>query len=311
METRAIWRGAFLAVGVVAIALAVSIRMTGQSSARDARMLDGKPNLNGIWQAMNTANWDLLAHTVRPAVAQPGVYANHPVLAAPVLALGSVGLVPAGPGVVDGNEIPYTPEAAAMKRDNAEHWLDRDPEVRCYMPGIPRAMYMPYPFQITQSSGKIQMVFSYANASRTIFVDDAPKPPADKWMGHSMGHWEGNTLVVHVTNFNDRTWLSRSGDFHSDALDVVERFTPITPDALRYEVTLTDPNVYTRPWKMNMVLYRQLEENSLVDFRCLEFVEERFLGHLRKTPLVKHWEGDTIVLDVTRRVPEGDKKYER
>jgi len=313
METRSIWRGAFLAIGVVAIAFAVSsIRMTGQSSAHDARMPDGKPNLNGIWQAMNSANWDLLAHTVRPAVSQPGVYANHPVLAAPVLALGSVGLVPAGASVVEGDEIPYKPEAAAKKRDNAEHWLDRDPEVRCYMPGIPRAMYMPYPFQITQSSGKIQMVFAYANASRTIYLEDAPKPPADKWMGHSVGHWEDNTLVVHVTNFNDRTWLSRSGDVHSDALDVVERLTPITADALRYEVTLTDPNVYTRPWKMSMVLYRQLEENSaLMDFRCLEFVEEPFLGHLRKNQLVKHWEGDTIVLDVTRRVPEGDKKYER
>jgi hypothetical protein len=308
-----LWRSGVLAIAAVALALAVSsIRTTGQSSTRDARMADGRPNLNGIWQAMNTANWDLLAHNVRPAVAQAGVYENHPVLGAPVLALGSVGLVPAGPGVVDGNEIPYKPEAAAMKRDNGEHWLDRDPEVRCYMPGIPRAMYMPYPFQITQSANKVQMVFAYANASRTIFLGDAPEPPADKWMGHSVGHWEGNSLVVHVTDFNDRTWLSRAGDFHSGGLDVVERLTPITPDALRYEVTLTDPDVYTRPWKMSMVLYRQLEENAaLIDFRCTEFVEETFLGHLRKNQLVKHWEGDTIVLDVTRRVPEGDKKYER
>lgn len=313
METRSIWRAGVVAAAAVLLALAVSsIRTTGESSARPARMADGRPNLNGIWQVTNTANWDLLAHTVRPAVSQPGVYENHPVLAAPVLALGSLGLVPAGPGVVEGNDIPYKPDAAAMKRDNGEHWLDRDPEVRCYMPGIPRAMYMPYPFQITQSPSKIQMVFAYANASRTIFLEEAPMPPADKWMGHSVGHWEGSTLVVHVTNFNDRTWLSRSGDFHSDALDVVERLTPITQDALRYEVTLTDPNVYTRPWKMSMVLYRQLEDNAtLVDFRCLEFVEETFLGHLRKDQLVKHWEGDTIVLDVTRRVPEGDKKYER
>jgi len=313
MATRSIWRGVVLAVGAIGLALAVSsIRTTGESSTREARMSDGRPNLNGIWQANNTANWDLLPHAVRPAVSQAGVYGNHPVLAAPVLALGSVGLVPAGAGVVEGDDIPYTAEAAARKKDNGEHWLDRDPEVRCYMPGIPRAMYMPYPFQITQSANKIQMVFAYANASRTIFLDDAPPPPADKWMGHSVGHWEGNTLVVHVTNFNDRTWLSRAGDFHSDALDVVERLTPITPDALRYEVTLTDPNVYMRPWKMSMVLYRQLEENAtLMDFRCLEFVEETFLGHLRKNQLVKHWEGDTIVLDVTRRVPEGDKKYER
>jgi hypothetical protein len=304
METRSIWRGAVVAAAAVVLALAVSsIRTTGESSTRSARMADGRPNLNGVWQAMNTANWDLLAHTVRPAVPQSGVYEDHPVLAAPVLALGSVGLVPAGPGVVEGDEIPYKSDAAAMKRDNGEHWLDRDPEVRCYMPGIPRAMYMPYPFQITQSPGKIQMVFAYANASRTIFLEEAPKPPADKWMGHSVGHWEGNTLVVHVTNFNDRTWLSRSGDFHSDALDVVERLTPISPDALRYEVTLTDPNVYTHPWKMSMVLYRQLEDNAaLMDFRCLEFVEETFLGHLRKNQLVKHWEGDTIVIDITRRM---------
>jgi hypothetical protein len=156
------------------------------------------------------------------------------------------------------------------------------------------------------------MVFAYANASRTIYLQEAPKPPADKWMGHTVGRWEGNTLVTHVTNFNDRTWLSRAGDFHSDALDVVERFTPITPDALKYEVTITDPNVFTRPWKMNMVLYRQLEDNAtLMEFRCIELVEETFLGHLRKNQLVKHWEGDTIVLDVTRRTPEGDKRYER
>jgi hypothetical protein len=312
MGTR-LWRSGVLAIAAVALALVVSsIRTTGESSTREARMPDGHPNLNGIWQVHNTANWDLLAHNVRPAVAQVGVYPNHPVLAAPVLALGSVGLVPPGPGVVENDEIPYRPQAAVQKRDNGEHWLDRDPEVRCYMPGIPRAMYMPYPFQITQSENKVQMVFAYANASRTIFLGDAPEPPADKWMGHSVGHWEGSSLVVHVTDFNDRTWLSRSGDFHSDELDVVERFTPVTADAIRYEVTLTDPNVYTRPWKMGMVLYRQLEDNAtLMDFRCIEFVEETFLGHLRKNQLVKHWEGDTIVLDVTRRVPEGDKKYER
>jgi hypothetical protein len=229
-----------------------------------------------------------------------------------VVALGAAGLVPASAGVVEGNEIPYKPEAAATKRENGEHWLDRDPEVRCYMPGIPRAMYMPYPLQITQSPGKIQMVFAYANASRTIFLEEAPKPPADKWMGHSVGRWEGNTLVVDVTNFNDRTWLSRAGDFHTDAMHVVERFTPITADALRYEATISDPNVFTRPWKMSMVLYRQLEDNAaLMEFRCIEFVEETFLGHLRKNQLVKHWEGDTIILDVRRRVPEGDKRYER
>jgi hypothetical protein len=311
MRTR-VSRSSAAAAALIVLAFALSAGRTSGQATRAARTADGKPNISGIWQVTNTANWDLLAHNVRPAVPHPGVYPNRPVLGAPVVALGSVGIVPPGPGVVDGNEIPYKPEAAAQKKDNAEHWLDRDPEIRCYMPGIPRAMYMPYPVQITQGTNKIQMVFSYANASRTIYLDAAPRPPADTWMGHSVGKWEGNTLVVDVSRFNDRTWFSRSGDFHSDALHVVERFTPITPDALRYEATIEDPNVFTRPWKMNMVLYRNLEDNAtLIDFRCLELVEETVLGHTRKNQLVKHYEGDTIVLDVTRRIPPGEKRYER
>ena len=312
MRTRVYASSGLALVAVVVLVVALVVDRSSGQGTRTARTADGKPNLNGIWQVMNSANWDLLAHSVRPAVAQPGVYRDHPVLAAPVVALGSVGGVPAGPSVVEGNEIPYKPEAAARKKDNADHWLDRDPEVRCYMPGIPRAMYLPYPYQITQGTNRIQMVFAYANASRTIYLDAAPAPPADKWMGHSIGRWEGDTLVVDVTNFNDRTWFSRSGDFHSDALHVVERFTPVTPDALRYEATIEDPNVFTRPWKMNMVLYRQLEETAtLMDYRCLELVEETFLGHVRKNQLVKRWEGETMILDVTRRIPPEDRRYER
>jgi hypothetical protein len=318
----------FAAASVAAIGL-VALRTTGQAPrssqaaqtvqaarasapSRPARTADGHPNLNGIWQATTTANWDLLAHTMRPAVAQPGVYPDVPVLAAPVLALGAAGGVPPGPGVVEGDEIPYKPEAAAQKKENAEHWLDRDPEVRCYMPGIPRAMYMPYPFEITQGTNKIEMAFEFNSASRTIHLDQVDPPPADTWMGFSVGRWEGNTLVVNSDHFNDRTWFSRAGDFHSDALHVVERFTPITPDALRYEVTIEDANVFTRPWKMSMVLYRQLEQNArLMEYKCVELAEETFLGHLRKKQLVKHWEGDTIILDVTRKIPQGDKLYER
>jgi hypothetical protein len=312
MRTRVYASSGLALVAVVVLVFAFGVDRGSGQGTRAARTADGKPNLSGIWQVMNTANWDLLAHAVRPAVVQAGVYGDHPVLAAPVVALGSVGGVPPGPSVVEGNEIPYKPEAAARKKENADHWLDRDPEVRCYMPGIPRAMYLPYPFQITQGANRIQMVFAFANASRTIYLDTAPPPPADKWMGHSIGRWDGDTLVVDVTNFNDRTWFSRSGDFHSDALHVVERFTPMTPDALRYEVTIEDPNVFTRPWKMNMVLYRQLEENAtLMDYRCLELVEETFLGHVRKNQLVKRWEGETLILDVTRRIPPEDRRYER
>ena len=301
-----------VAVAVVAVTLVVwSVTTTGQAT-RTARTADGHPNLNGIWQVTNTANWDLLAHQMRPMVGQPGVYADVQVLAAPVVALGEAGIAPPGPGVVEGNELPYTPEAAAKKKENAEHWLDRDPELRCYKPGIPRAMYMPQPFQVTQGTNKIQMVFQYALASRTIHLDEVNPPPADTWMGHSVGRWEGDTLVVNSDNFNDRTWLSRAGDFHSDAMKLVERFTPITADAMRYEVTVEDRNVFTRPWTMKMVLYRQLEDNAqLMDFKCVELVEETFLGHLRKNQLVKRWDGDTMTVDITRRIPPVDKLYER
>src|SRR4029077_6636839 len=167
-----------------------AIRMTGQAArtsqaprtaqaTRAARTSDGHPNLNGIWQATTTANWDLLAHTMRPAVAQPGVYPDVPVLAAPVLALGADGGVPPGPGVVEGNEIPYKPEAAAKKKDNAEHWLDRAPEVRCYQPGTPRGMYMPYPLQIVQGNQDIFVQFEYAGAGRTIHLRPMEGPPDD------------------------------------------------------------------------------------------------------------------------------------
>ena len=301
-----------VAVAVVAVTLvAWSVTTTGQAT-RTARTPDGHPNLSGIWQVTNTANWDLLAHTMRPMVAQPGVYADVQVLAAPVVALGEAGIVPPGPGVVEGNDIPYKPEAAAKKKENAEHWLDRDPELRCYKPGVPRAMYMPQPFQVTQGTNKIQMVFQYAQASRTIHMDEVNSPPADTWMGHSVGRWDGDTLVVNSDNFNDRTWLSRAGDFHSDAMKLVERFTPITADAIRYEVTVEDRNVFTRPWTMKMVLYRQLEDNAqLMDFKCVELVEETFLGHLRKNQLVKRWDGDTMAIDITRKIPPVDKLYER
>jgi len=255
---------------------------TGQA-ARQARTPDNHPNFNGIWMAMSGANWDLLAHEMRPIVPAPGVYPDVPMLGAPVVALGSLGGIPASPGVVDGNVIPYKPEAAAKKKQFAERFLDRDPEVRCYMPGIPRAMYMPYPFSITQSPTRIQMVFAYANASHAIHLQPVDAPPADTWMGHSVGKWEGNTLVTTVTNFNDRTWFSRSGDFHSDKLKVTERYTIVDASHMNYEATIDDPETFTRPWKIKMPLYRRIEPNAqLLEFKCVEFVEELMYGHLRK-----------------------------
>jgi len=316
-------------VWVAAVAAAVSAvvtssvtRMSGQSSAnttpggprtRPARV-DGKPNFSGIWQAVNEANWDLEAHEARPgAITQPGVYpyAYARVAAAPVVALGAAAGVPASLGVVqDDGRIPYKPEALLTKKENVEHWIDRDPELKCYLPGTPRAMYLPYPFEITQSTNKVHVAFAFSNTARTIHLDKVEGPPNDLWMGHSVGRWEGDTLVVDVKEFNDKTWFDRAGNFHSDALHLVERFSLVTPDVIWYEVTIEDPNVFERPWRIAMPLYRRMEPNiQLLEYPCIEFAEEFLYGNLRKKPLVMHWEGDTMSIDVKRKVPPGDEFY--
>ena len=230
---------------------------------------DGKPDLNGVWQAVNTANWDLQDHPARPGPPQ----------------LGAIGAVPAGIGVVEGNVIPYQPWAAEQKQTNYERrWTD-DPELKCYFPGVPRATYLPYPFQIVQGSTTILISYEYAKAVRTVHMD-YPRENSElieTWMGTSNGHWEGETLVVDVRGFNDQTWFDRAGNFHSEALHVVERYTPMNANALLYEATIEDPKVFTRPWKISMPLYRRLEKNAqLLEFKCVEFAEEFMYGHLRK-----------------------------
>jgi hypothetical protein len=245
----------------------------------------GKPDLNGIWQTINEANYDLEAHNARPAMAlRPGPYG--PVPAAPVLALGAVGSVPPSLGVVEGGEIPYKPEALKKKQENQENWLTRDPEIKCYLPGVPRATYIGQPFKILQSASQIFIAYQYAGAVRNIYLKDPGPPPADSWMGQSAGHWEGETLVVDVTGFNDSTWFDRAGNYHSDALHVVERYTRTSPDVISYEATIEDPNVFTRPWKISMPLYRRQEKNAqILDFKCVEFVEELIYGQWRKKSL--------------------------
>ena len=301
-----------LVIATAAVVGGASLAVIPGAGQSQGRTTDGKPDFSGIWQANTTANWDLQTHEARPMVAQPGVYPDVPVLAAPVVALGSLGWIPPGLGVVDGDEIPYQPWAAQRKRENAANWLDRDPELKCYMPGVPRAMYLPYPFQIVQSANKIMMVFEFANAQRTIHLDNVEPYPGEAYMGHSVAHWEGDTLAVDVSSFTPYTWFDRSGNFHSDELHVVERYTPISRDAIRYEATIEDSKVFTRPWKISLPLYRRLESNArIMDFKCIEMVEETLYGHLRKQPLVKHWEGRTMLVDITRKVPPGEDVYER
>jgi hypothetical protein len=264
---------------ISAIAAAISLNATTVQAQQPAgraqgapyrapRAADGHPDLNGIWQAVNTANWDLQDHAARKG---------------PVTVLGASFSIPAGVGVVEGNEIPYQPWAAAKKKQNAESWLTLDPEIKCYMPGVPRATYSPYPFQIVQSRDRILIAYEFASASRIVRMTKTEDAPLDSWMGWSRGHWEGDTLVVDVTGLNDQTWFDRAGNFHSEALHVIERYTRTGPDHLSYEATIEDPKVFTRPWKISMPLYRRMEKNAqLLEYKCVEFVEELLYGHLQK-----------------------------
>jgi hypothetical protein len=258
-------RGSAFAGWLVAAALAAA-----QTPAYKApRTAGGKPDLNGIWQVLNTANWDIQ---------------GHPAAAGPLPQLGAIGAVPAGLGVVEGGDLPYLPEAAAKKKDNFANRMALDPEIKCYLPGVPRATYMPYPFQIVQSRNTILFAYEYASAVRTVNLETSKPAPIDSWMGWSNGHWEGETLVVDVTGLNDQTWFDRAGNFHSDALHVVERYTPRSPETLSYEASIDDPKIFSRPWKMSMILYRHAEANAkLLEFKCVEFVEELMYGPLRKS----------------------------
>jgi len=281
-----------------------------------ARTADGKPDFSGIWQANNEAHWDLQAHEARPAIlTQEGVYPYEyaRVAAAPFVAMGAAAGVPGSLGVVEGDgEIPYKPEAATIKKANGENWIDRDPELKCYLPGIPRAMYMPYPFSITQGSAQIQMGFTFSNASRVIHFDPkTTEPPDDTYMGHSIARWEGDSLIVDTNRFNGRNWFDRAGNYHGVNLKLVEKMTLKTPDVIWYEVTVEDPDTFTRPWKISMPIYRRMEPNAqLLDYRCIEFAEEFMYGNLRRQQLVKRWEGETMIIDITRKVPPGEKLHE-
>jgi hypothetical protein len=289
MDTRSLLGGALVAVTSAAltatlVVTALPVSGQGQPPARGPARIAGKPNLNGIWQALNEANFDVEQHMARPAMAlRPGPYG--PVPAKDVLALGAVGAVPPGVGVVDG-PIPYQPWALEKRRENQQNWLTRDPEVKCYQPGVPRATYVPQPFEIFQSETALFFAYQYAGASRNIYLKDPGPAAVDSWMGQSVGRWEGDTLVIDATGFNDLSWFDRSGNFHSDELHVIERYTPQGSDVLLYEATIEDKKVFTRPWKISMPIYRRLDKNAkLMDFRCVEFVEELLYGAYRKKPL--------------------------
>ena len=217
------------------------------------RTADGKPDFSGVWQALNTAAWDIQDHN------------------------GQLG-VPPGQGVVDGNDLPYQSWALAKKKENFANRATADQtEANCFLPGVPRATYMPYPFESVQTPRRIAISSEFDHALRQIPVDGSTHPDGlpGTWMGDSRGRWEGDTFVVDAADFNDQTWFDRAGNFHSDALRVVERYSLIDRDHIRYEATIDDPKVFTRPWKMSMPLYRVIDKNArLLEYECVYYLQE-------------------------------------
>ncbi|HXA66312.1 MAG TPA: hypothetical protein VNV82_14225 [Bryobacteraceae bacterium] len=250
------------------VAFMVALPATAQTPI--PRMPGGKPNLNGLWQAMTTAYWDLEDHSAQ---------------AGPVLELGAIGVIPAGGGVVEGGKIPYKSAALAKKKENFANRLKLDPEVKCYLPGVPRATYMPYPFQIVQSQNDVLIAYTYDSAARTILVSKHRDAELDTWMGTSNGKWEGDTFVVDVKGFNGRPWLDRAGNFATDSLHVVERYSMLDANTLNYEATIEDPAIFTRPWKISFPLHRHREKGArLFELKCVEFVEDLVYGEVDKKP---------------------------
>ncbi len=273
-------------VGVLALFVALVVTTRPAAAQGPPRLSNGHPDMNGIWQVLNEANYDLEPHMARHSM-QLREGPMGPLPAVPTLRLGAIGAVPGSLGViVGGGKIPYTPAARALKEENTANWIDRDPEVKCYMPGVPRATYIPMPFQIIQSAKDVLIAYQFAGAVRDIYMNNPGPSQVDSWMGWSVGRWEGDTLVVDVTGLGDGSWLDRAGSHHSYRLHVVERYTMIGPNHIQYEATIEDPEVLTEPFTIAMPLYRRIEENArLMDFRCVEFVEELLYGEWRRTPL--------------------------
>lgn len=254
----------------IAVLALGSIPVAAQTAAPRAAdpAIEGKPNLTGLWQALGTADWDIQAHGAE---------------AGPFYQLGAIGAVPPGQSIVVGNEIPYLPEALQQKKKNhADRWKE-DPVIKCYMPGVPRANYMAFPFQIIQSQKDILIAYEFGSENRLINMGKPQEAAVDTWMGTSNGHWDGNTLVVDVTGFNGMAWFDRAGNFASDSLHVVERYALLDPNTMNYEATIEDPKTFSRPWKINVILYRHREKDArLLEFKCVEFTEQLIYGGLLK-----------------------------
>src|ERR1700722_19060497 len=236
-------RAAALAMGTVLL-LGVTGTADAQNSAVRAaykvpRTPDGLPDLQGIWQVRDTtAAFDVQDHA------------------------GALGIPPGRSIVVqpaDG-KIPYKPEALAKRQDNFKNRQTADTLNKCYMPGVPRITYLDFPFQIFQTPKYTLITYEYIHIYRTIFTDVSKHIDGlDFWLGDPRGHWDGDTLVVDVTDFNNQPWFDASGDFRRAQLHATHRYTRTGPDTLQYEATIEDPAVFTRAWKISLPLYRHTE----------------------------------------------------
>jgi hypothetical protein len=245
-----------VAILVAAAALPLAVRLlspssgTGSASGSIPRTADGRPNLQGIWQVRNRASYDLEDHAARHGM-------------------------PAGRSVVDGGTIPYQPWAAKKRQELTASRRTSDPLASCYQPGVPRIMYMEHPFHIFQTPDHIGITFEWSQVYRLIHTNgSAPAQGIEFWMGDSRGRWDRDTLVVTVTNHNDRTWFDMAGNFHSSAMRVTEHFSLLDADTLQYEATIDDPKVFTKPWTIRMPIYRHKDMDRILEYQCQAEGEE-------------------------------------
>jgi hypothetical protein len=256
--------------GAVAFTIALLVAATAQSQVRSdiPRASNGRPDLSGVWQTLNTAHWNLQPHV-----------SDYPV----VIELGALFAVPPGHGVVVGGTIPYLPEARAERDRRFANRVEEDPEGKCYLGGVPRSTYMPYPLQILQNERDVVIAYQFATGFRRIFIDGTDEAPLDSWMGWSNGRWDGDTFVVEVTGLNGLTWLDRAGNYASSNARITERYTPLGPNHMSYEATIDDATVFSQPWTIRMPLYRIVDEDfRMLEFKCEPYAEEKIYGHLRK-----------------------------
>lgn len=245
--------GAILLAGIVAMLAVTAAAQTpkGTTSFTPGRLWDGKtPDFRGIWQVRDTAYVNIEGHR------------------------GEKGIAAARSLVVDppNGKIPYKPEALARRQENYKNRATADPSLKCYQAGVPRATYLPTPLQILQSPGNFAIVYEENHAFRVFHPDTRPHFDAtDWWMGDTRYRWEGDTLVASVVALTDQLWLDQAGNYHSTEFRVVERYRMTGADTLEYEARIEDPVVYSRPWTLRTVLYRNKQPGArIIEDECLE-----------------------------------------